>query len=107
MAIAGTDFLEILSPTSPKVRRQELVSGLPAGAPAAHATTHQDGGTDEISVTGLSGLLADAQKVTVRKNGGANVGTQKRLNFIEGAGITLTITNDGGNDEIDITIALA
>jgi hypothetical protein len=26
-----------------------------------HATTHQDGAADEISVTGLSGLLADAQ----------------------------------------------
>lgn len=29
--------------------------------PAAHATSHQDGGSDEISVLGLSGLLADAQ----------------------------------------------
>lgn len=29
--------------------------------PATHATSHQNGGTDEISVTGLSGLLADAQ----------------------------------------------
>lgn len=32
-----------------------------AGVPGAHATTHQNGGADEISVTGLSGLLADAQ----------------------------------------------
>lgn len=31
------------------------------GAPAAHATSHQDGGSDEISVAGLSGLLADSQ----------------------------------------------
>lgn len=28
---------------------------------AAHHTRHENGGTDEISVTGLSGLLADAQ----------------------------------------------
>jgi hypothetical protein len=28
---------------------------------AAHKTTHEDGGADEISVAGLSGLLADAQ----------------------------------------------
>lgn len=31
------------------------------GAPAAHASTHQDAGSDEISVAGLSGLLATAQ----------------------------------------------
>ncbi len=32
-----------------------------ARTPTAHKLTHQDGGTDEISVAGLSGLLADAQ----------------------------------------------
>lgn len=31
------------------------------GAPSAHATTHQNGGTDEINVAGLSGVLADPQ----------------------------------------------
>lgn len=30
-------------------------------APAAHKVSHQDGGTDEISVAGLSGELADDQ----------------------------------------------
>ena len=30
-------------------------------APTAHAASHADGGADEISVVGLSGLLADAQ----------------------------------------------
>ena len=33
-------------------------------APAAHHTTHENGGIDEISVTGLSGLLADPQDPT-------------------------------------------
>jgi hypothetical protein len=31
------------------------------GPPDPHAPSHQDGGDDEIDVTGLSGLLADAQ----------------------------------------------
>lgn len=31
------------------------------GAPDPHAESHENGGTDEISVEGLSGLLADAQ----------------------------------------------
>ena len=29
--------------------------------PTAHAASHQNGGSDEIDVTGLSGVLADAQ----------------------------------------------
>jgi len=32
-----------------------------AGVPDAHASTHQNAGADEISVAGLSGLLADPQ----------------------------------------------
>jgi hypothetical protein len=31
------------------------------GVPALHAVSHQNGGTDEINVAGLSGLLADGQ----------------------------------------------
>jgi len=41
-----------------------------------HASTHQNGGTDEISVTGLSGLLADGQTAlahaSTHQNGGAD-----------------------------------
>jgi hypothetical protein len=45
--------------------------------------------------------------VTIRKNAGANVGTQPRLNLTEGANVTLTITQDLVNHEIDVTIASA
>lgn len=38
---------------------------------------------------------------------GTDVGTRNRLNFIEGAGVTLTIADDSGDDEVDITIASA
>ena len=39
--------------------------GTPTGTGTleAHKTQHQDGGADEIAVTGLSGLLADDQHV--------------------------------------------
>lgn len=73
--------------------------------PYIHASNHQDGGSDEISVTGLSGELTDAQKIAIRKNTGANVGTRARLNFIEGANTTLTVADDSGSGEVDITIA--
>lgn len=43
--------------------------------------------------------------VTVRKNTGADIGTQERINFSEGANTTLTITEDPVNHEIDVTIA--
>jgi len=43
--------------------------------------------------------------IVVRKNTGADVGTQPRLNFIEGANITLTIADDAVDSEVDITIA--
>ena len=45
----------------------------------------------------------------VSKNSGANVNAANRsvLNFIEGSGVTLTVTDDAGGDEVDITIASA
>lgn len=61
-----------------------------------------------ISATTI-GVAANTsvQKVAVRKNStGGDVGTRRRLNFIEGTNITLTIADDAGaDDELDITIA--
>jgi len=45
--------------------------------------------------------------VEVSKNSAAAVGTRKTLNLIEGSNITLTIVDDPGGDEIDVTIAAA
>jgi len=39
----------------------ETTGSLPGGALPAHAAAHQNGGGDEISVAGLSGVLADPQ----------------------------------------------
>lgn len=83
----------------------ETVEGSGA-APTAHASTHEDSGADEISVAGLSGELADAQKVAVEKAGAA-IGTRSTLNLIEGANITLTVADDAVDGEVDITIAAA
>ena len=53
-------------PTSGDASTSQVVYGTDtrltnARTPAAHKTSHQDGGSDEVSVAGLSGLLADAQ----------------------------------------------
>lgn len=73
--------------------------------PKTHASSHGNGGSDELSVAGLSGELSDAQKTTIRKNNGSNIGSRPRINFTEGSNVSLTISDDSGNNEIDITIA--
>lgn len=49
--------------------------------------------------------LSNNARVAVNKNSGATVGTRRRLNFIEGTGVTLTVADDAANEEVDITIA--
>lgn len=44
-------------------------------------------------------------KITVRKNSGVDVGLRPRVNLIEGANITLTVTDDPTDNEIDVVIA--
>ncbi len=46
-------------------------------------------------------------RVEVSKNSAAAVGDRRTLNLIEGSNITLTIADDSGGDEIDVTIAAA
>jgi hypothetical protein len=61
--------------------------------------------TPSITATVIANTTV--QKTEVTKNSGAIVGTRKQLNFIEGSNVTLTIADDGGNDQVDITIAAA
>lgn len=64
------------------------------GGAAAHATSHQDGGTDEISVVGLSGVLADPQPSSWVLVSG------KPDSFAPAA--HKTSHQDGGTDEISV-----
>lgn len=69
---SGTPAVKVCTAISPYTFAS--VGG--GGAPSAHATTHQDGGSDEINVTGLSGLLADSQTplahATTHKSAGSD-----------------------------------
>lgn len=69
-------------------------------ASTSHASTHQAGQSDA-----LSGNLDATARVTVRKNSGVNVGSRRRINFVEGSNITLTVADDAGNEEVDVEIA--
>lgn len=42
--------------------------------------------------------------LSVRKNSAGSVFTRPRLNLIEGTGITLTVADDGTDNEVDVTI---
>ena len=46
----------------------------------------------------------DVARTIVKKNGTA-IGTRRAINFIEGANVTLTIADDAGNEEVDVTVA--
>jgi len=54
-----------------------------------------------------TGSLSGNARVKVRKNSGADVGSRRRLNFVEGSNVTLTVADDSANEEIDIVIASA
>jgi hypothetical protein len=59
---------------------------------------------------GGSGYPPDPDAVTridVRKNSAGTIFSRRRLNLIEGTGATLTVADDGANEEVDITIAIS
>jgi hypothetical protein len=55
----------------------------------------------------LDALLDQTARVIARQNSGADVGARRRLNFIEGASTSITVVDDAGNEEIDVTIAVS
>lgn len=48
--------------------------------------------------------IADAP-MKAQKDGGAVVGGRRAINFVSGANMTITVADDAGNDQIDVTLA--
>lgn len=71
------------------------------GAPAAHDASHENGGGDELSVAGLSGLLADAQ--TPLGHQASHDGGADDLNGDLTPAAHAASHQNGGSDEIDVT----
>lgn len=54
----------------------------------------------------VNGNLDGNARVAVRKNtGGTDVGKRRRLNFVEGSNVTLTVTDDPAGEEVNIAVA--
>lgn len=115
-----------------KVLAFQVASGkleyVAAPVPGVHAATHQNGGGDEVSVAGLSGELADNQPPKTHKNthktggsdafavadpldalarlevklGGVSKGKRRGINITNTPSITWAISDDAGNEEVDI-----
>lgn len=68
----------------------------------SHGSEHQDNGPDEISVTGLSGLLADPQTIVVSTNGFV-VNTSSGINFQAGSNVSLSAVATSSNTLITIS----
>jgi hypothetical protein len=75
-----------------------------------HATNYADlqtllnGGLDNSNIDAAAVLDATA-RVGVRKNSAGSTFSRRRINFIEGSGVTLTVADDSGGEEVDVTIA--
>jgi len=81
----------------------QVDTALALKASTSHKDTHKTGGSDALTVSDLLDAIA---RVTVSK-AGVDVGSRRTINFIEGTNVTFTITDDSGNEEIDITINAA
>jgi hypothetical protein len=63
-----------------------------------------NGGLDNSNISASAALDA-AARVGVRLNSAGSTFSRRRINFIEGTGIDLTVADDSGNEEVDVTIA--
>jgi len=79
--------------TSLSVGRSGVTTDFPSGS-----TVDFTGAT----VTGLPTI-----GVTGRRNSGTATSVRPQLNFIEGSNVTIAIVDDGGDDEIEVTITAA
>jgi len=61
----------------------------------AHSTRHEDGGADELDVSGLSGVLADAQTPQTEA-------VEDIINGVLAAGTNITLSYDDENDILTI-----
>lgn len=83
--------------TNLPVRADKLINQVPGAALPPGGDTGSGYTPDPDAVT----------RVNVRKNSTGSVLSRRRLNLIEGTNVTLTVADDSGSEEVDITIAVS
>lgn len=88
------------------VAATDTAAGLVELATTAETTT----GTDTTRAVTPAGLLnaTTASNINARigvEKAGSLVGTRRRINFIDGTNVTITVADDPANEEVDVTIA--
>ena len=87
----GTDDIDDLTAAS--------VANVPAGS--ISSTNVQDA----LNELDSEKITTDGTARTIVKKAGTVVGTRRGINLIEGANVTLTVADDGANEEVDVTIS--
>jgi|GEM_PF-2918312 len=119
------DFLSVEHNTDGSLKKSTLingaeqtsnkgqVSGYAALDASAKIPTPQLGGSGASSSTFLrgdrtwsdiTGAIDANARVTVQK-AGTTIGTRRAINFIQGAGVTLTTADNSGSERVDVTLA--
>lgn len=104
--ISNPDNMPAMGSISPRITTADL----PSASSVQTGTTFYDTTAGNLVVSNgttwqaVTGGTAGISGVEVLEEG-FSVGTRPTLNFHEGSNVTLTIADDAGNDEIDITIA--
>lgn len=73
-----------------------------AFALVTHKDTHKTGGGANAFL--VTDLLDGIARVTARANSGANVGSRRRLNFLNGTNTTWTLSDVGGSEEVTVRV---
>ena len=112
VAVSGT-------PASGQVLTASSGSAAGWSTPAAAPVTSVAGKTGAVTLAAsdiTSGTLSAAQGGTGNTNGkalidiaagGTTVGTEGKINFIQGSNVTITTTDNSANSRVDVTIAAA
>lgn len=81
-----------------------LTNGDPNDLTADQAITLlNSASSNTVNAARIASVLDSNARIVVEKNGSA-VGTRRKINFIEGSNVTLTVADDSSNEEVDVTI---
>lgn len=96
----GADGIVVRNSATPTTVNRSIA----ASAPVTISNGDGVSGNPTVGFDSAANLDNNA-RVGVRKNSTGSTFSRRRLNLIEGSNVTLTVADDSGNEEVDVTIA--